>query len=54
MRERLVTQRPTVWHYQADARAALASYQQVAASRTGQVSSTVGGSERPAGRGVTA
>lgn len=37
MRERLVTQRPTVWHYQADARAALASYQQVAASHRGQV-----------------
>ena len=37
MRERLVTQRPTVWRYQADARAALASYQQVARSRKGQV-----------------
>ena len=37
MRKRLVTQRPTVWRYQADAQAALASYQEVAASRRGRV-----------------
>jgi hypothetical protein len=37
MREPLVTQRPTVWRYQADARAALVSYRRVARSRRGQV-----------------